>query len=111
MRNFITVLKYEMKEYFTNKVFMGLTIFLALAGALVLFLPRFVDMSGFTGVKIVGGNDTEENSSQEEKELLLYLDKAGVIRPEVLGRIYPDADWQEAASLEALKKSVEEQEA
>ena len=45
MRNFITVLKYEMKEYFTNKVFMGLTIFIALAGGVVLFLPRFVDMS------------------------------------------------------------------
>ena len=44
MNRFLVVLKYELKEYFTNKVFMGLTIALALLGAAGLFLPRFVDM-------------------------------------------------------------------
>ena len=39
------VLKYELKEYFSNKAFMGLTVLLALLGVGMLFLPRFVDMS------------------------------------------------------------------
>ena len=54
MRKFGIVLKYELKEYFSSKAFMGITIFMALLGMVLLFLPRFVDMSGFTGVKIVG---------------------------------------------------------
>ena len=58
MRKFVIVLKYELKEYFSNKAFMGLTVLLALLGVGMLFLPRFVDMSGFTGVKIVGGEDS-----------------------------------------------------
>ena len=30
MRKFVIVLKYELKEYFSNKAFMGLTVLLAL---------------------------------------------------------------------------------
>ena len=37
MKRFMTVLKYELKEYFTNKVFMGLTAVLVILGAAVLF--------------------------------------------------------------------------
>ena len=37
MRRFLIVLKYELKEYFTNKVFMGLTAVLVILGAAVLF--------------------------------------------------------------------------
>ena len=44
MRKFVIVLKYELKEYFSNKAFMGLTVLLALLGVGMLFLPRFVDM-------------------------------------------------------------------
>lgn len=74
MRKFTIVLRYELKEYFSSKVFMGLTVFLALAGAVVLFLPRFVDMSGFTGVKVVG-NETDKTDKSEEDtgEKDLYL--------------------------------------
>ena len=54
MNRFFIVLRYELKEYFTNKVFMVLTAVLAVLGAALLFLPRFVDMSDFTGVQIVG---------------------------------------------------------
>ena len=65
MKKFWIVLKYELKEYFSNKAFMGLTIFFALLGMLVLFLPRFIDMSGFTGVKIVGDAEVSEGKNPE----------------------------------------------
>ena len=42
---------------------MILTFLLAVLGAALLFLPRFVDMSDFTGVKVVGGG--EEATEQE----------------------------------------------
>lgn len=110
MRKFAIVLKYELKEYFSNKIFMGLTIFLALLGVGVLFLPRFVDMSGFTGVKIVGGTDEEEETPQEEKPLFLYEDQAGVVQEDILNQLFPDVRWQKSER-DAIKTSVEAQEA
>ena len=111
MRKFAIVLKYELREYFSNKIFMGLTVILALLGVAVLFLPRFIDMSGFTGVKIVGGADSEEKETPEgEKPLFLYADQAGVAQEAVLVQLFPDVDWKEAEP-DAIKAAVEAQEA
>ncbi len=113
MKRFWIVLKYELKEYFTNKVFMGLTVVLVVLGAAALFLPRFVDMSGFTGVQVVGDkeDDSTQDSQQGERPLFLYADEAGVVQPQVLGEMFPDVDWQEADSADALRSLVENQEA
>ena len=111
MRKFLVVLKYELREYFASKGFMGTSIALALLGVLMLFLPRFVDLSGFTGVQVVGnGQEKVEDSSQEQEEYL-YLDKAGVVRREVLEQLFPGVIWQQAAGEDALRQAVEEQEA
>ena len=110
MNRFLVVLKYELKEYFTNKVFMGLTIALALLGAAALFLPRFVDMSGFTGVETVGGAD-DADEDQGEKDIFLYVDQVGAVRAEILQEMFPEVLWQAAEDSDALQKAVESQEA
>ena len=110
MDRFLVVLKYELKEYFTNKVFMGLTIALALLGAAALFLPRFVDMSGFTGVETVGGAD-DADEDQGEKDIFLYVDQVGAVRAEILQEMFPEVLWQAAEDADALQKAVESQEA
>ena len=114
MKRFMTVLKYELKEYFTNKVFMGLTVVLALLGAAALFLPRFIDMSGFTGVQMVGGGAGEEEDSDDtsgEQSLYLYVDQADILQEETLAQMFPGVLWQEAESADALRAAVEAQEA
>lgn len=112
MKRFLIVLKYELKEYFSSKVFMGLTVALALLGAAALFLPRFVDLSGFTGVNIVGGGDSEqEEQAQGERVTMLYVDEAGIVQMEVLQQMFPQTDWKEAADAQALRASMEAQEA
>ena len=40
MKQFWKILKFELKSYFTNKVFVGITAFLAIAIAVVMFFPR-----------------------------------------------------------------------
>lgn len=112
MKKFGIVLKYELKEYFSNKGFMMLTILLALAGAVLLCLPRFIDMSAFTGV----GTETEEGAVTEEpdpveQEQMIYLDQAGVIDEAVLAQFFPDVQWQKAENEEAVAAAVESQEA
>lgn len=112
MRKFATVLRYELKEYFTNKVFMVLTLLLALLGVVLLFLPRFVDMSGFTGVAIVGNAGGEEETETEgEKDTFYYLDKAGVVQRDILEGMFPNVVWQEAGDEAEVRAAVEEQEA
>nr|WP_297863710.1 ABC transporter permease [uncultured Acetatifactor sp.] len=112
MRKFITVLKFELKEYLGNKTFMVLTAILAILGVALLFLPRFVDMSGMTGVTVVGGGSAEtETTPEEEQELFLYLDKAGVVQTDILEQIFPEAEWQTAADETEIRTAVEAQEA
>lgn len=112
MKRFVIVLRYELKEYFSSKVFMVLTAMLAVLGAMLLFLPRFVDMSDFTGVQIVGGDSGEETSKEEgEQTAYIYLDQAGVVQPEILGQMFPESSWSEAADEAEVRAAVEAQEA
>ena len=103
MKRFLIVLRYELREYFSSKVFMVLTAVLALAGIILLFLPRFVDMSGFTGVNVIGkADEAQEETDPGERPLLLYVDQTGIVQPEILQQMFPDADLQEAADAQAL---------
>ena len=108
MRKFGIVLKYELKEYFSNKGFMAFTLVLAILGAAALFLPRFIDMSDFTGVQIVGNADEGKEIADEDKENYAYIDltENGIVQPEVLQQLCPDVIWHEVGSVEELEMSV-----
>lgn len=118
MRKIGIVLKYELKEYFASKGFMAFTLLLAIGAAVLLFLPRFVDMSGMTGVQVVGqgsaagetGGDAA-GTQDGDRDVFLYLDQAGVVREEVLQQMFPEEDWQAVADEAALVAGVENQEA
>lgn len=111
MKKFGIVLRYELKEYLNNKVFMVLTLLLAALGAGALFLPRFVDMSGFTGVETVQGSSEGKDEAEEDQELLVYLDQAGVVRQEILEEMFPDTRWRAEADEDSVRSAVESQEA
>ncbi|MCI8566548.1 MAG: ABC transporter permease [Lachnospiraceae bacterium] len=115
MKKFGIVLRYELSEYFNSKGFVIFTLLLALGGAVLLFLPRFIDLSGFTGVQTVGGagtnSEADASGDETEKTAYLYLDTAGVVRAEVLQQMFPMGDWQPAQSEEALIAAVKAQEA
>ena len=111
MRKFGIVLKYELKEYFSSKAFVIVTVLIALAGAVLLFLPRFVDLSDFTGVKVVGKDKEsgEEEPGKEDKDLFLYLDAAGILKEDVLKGLFPNVEWKAAADRTELSKAVQNQ--
>lgn len=44
MKQFGKILKFELKSYFTNKVFVGVTVFLMVALIVAMFFPRFSEM-------------------------------------------------------------------
>ena len=111
MRKFGIVLKYELKEYFSSKGFMVLTFIIAFLGAALLFLPRFIDMSDFTGVQVVGEKEEPEEVTEEDMTKFAYIDltENGVLQEELLQQMIPDVSWHKMNSLEELKQSVEEE--
>ena len=110
MKKFLTVLQFEMKEYVSSKGFVLITILLALVGAVALCAPRFIDMSGFTGVQVAKETSSESEETEETEEKLYLYDKAGVIMPEFLEAYYPNAEWVLVESEEAVKNAVDAQE-
>ena len=110
MRKFGIVLKYELREYFTSKGFMMLTFVIAFLGAALLFLPRFIDMSDFTGVQVVGKEEEQEETSEGDVTKFAYIDltETGVLQEELLQQMIPGIDWHRMNSIEELKQGVEE---
>ena len=65
MKQFFTVFKFEFKNFLKNKIFVGLTIAVALIITLVTFFPRFT-----------GGKDISINLGEETVKSLLIINKA-----------------------------------
>lgn len=112
MKKMCIVLKYELKEYFASKGFMALTLILAFAAIIILSLPRFIDMSNITGVRVVGKDAEEEQPGGEEvSETYLYLDKAGLLQEDILREVFSGVNWQEAKDEAELVEAVESRDA
>ena len=62
MRQFGKIFKFELKNYFTNKIFMGITVFLVVLIAIVMFFPRITETIENAG------DDTSESSASESAE-------------------------------------------
>ena len=65
MKQFGKILKFELKNYLANKVFVGVTLFLVLAIAVVMFFPRIKEA-------FVSGESTSDTSA--EKSVMLIAD-------------------------------------
>lgn len=107
MKQFGKILKFELKYYFKNKVFVGVTIFLVLLIAVVMFLPRIVGM-------IKDGGEGTDSSPSERSVMLI---KAETPREEEAVReafqaAFTDYDVQTTQdSLSAMKERITKEEA
>lgn len=64
MKQFGIILKFELKNYFKNKIFVGVTVFLVALIAVIMFFPK---ISGLFAV------DDEESDTIEKQTMLLLL--------------------------------------
>ena len=64
MKQFGKILKFELKYFFKNKIFVGITIFLVLLIAIVMFFPRIMELTG------------GEKSSESSADLPIMIVKA-----------------------------------
>ena len=73
MKRFKTILNFELKGYFTNKVFVGVTIFLVLAIVIVMFFPRITDAIDSLGGSTPDDVDTPDDSDPGTEDLPVML--------------------------------------
>ena len=89
MSRFRTVFLFELKGYLKNKVVIGVTLFLIVASAVLLFSPRFT-----------GGGDAGPKQAAEDRPVMLVRaeepEEAGRLR-EVFGAAFPDYDVRETS--------------
>ena len=111
MNKFSVVLGYELKQYFKDKGYLAITFIIAIVGAVALFLPRFIDLSGFTGVDKEGKViEAEEGSNVTDPMNFAIYDKNGIIVKDILDACYPDSTITKANSEEEVKELVENEE-
>ena len=101
MKQFGKILKFELKGYLRNKMFVGITVFLVVAITLIMFLPNII--SAFAS------NDSGETSSDELPVMLIYAENeelASLVN-EYFKNTFTDYSVQTAkGSVEDIKSKV-----
>ncbi len=98
MKNFSTVLGFELGNYFKNKSFMIWTLLISILAIGAMFLPRFVNLFG------------AEGESTEVRQMAL-LDENQLVPDDLLAAFFPDARFQRVDSEASLEAMVENEEA
>ena len=109
MKNFKTIFKFELDNYFKSKSYMLLTIIIAVIAATLMFIPRIIDS--------VKGEDDSKDSNVESEVNEEDLRNMAIYNPEGLGDMemlagyFSDAKFTECTSAEEVKSLVEKEEA
>lgn len=126
MKQFITVLKFELANYIKNKTYMVTTILMAVVLGALMFLPRFIDLTGMTGASSQvaeeeksgnsatdeGSEDLETDEAVKDREASQYMlfDPEGVVNEALLNAYFPNVTWQEVEDEETIRTAVEKEE-
>lgn len=106
MLQFRTILGFELKHYFKNKVFVGTTVFIVAVLAVVMFIPNLVTLFGSLG--------TDDPSSTEQSVILVSApsQEMGENIVQALAPAFPDqAVTLTQDTMEQIKAQVTNQEA
>lgn len=114
MKQFGTILKFELQNFLKNKIFVGVTLFLMLVIGVVMFLPRFI-----SGGDEEPGNVTEESGgsgdiAEEPKGRPVMLITAPAESEEAIRQAFAAAftDYEvQIAAKEEIRERINEEEA
>lgn len=115
MKNFLTVLIFELNNYFKNKGYAITTVLISVLLIIGLSLPSFIDLSGLipplAKESITEGGDisTEENTKQEDPVKYAIVDSQKIISNyDELSTVFPDSTWEVLNSKEEAEKLINE---
>lgn len=109
MKNFKTIFKFELDNYFKSKSYMLLTIIIALIAATLMFVPRIID--SFKGEDDSKDSNKESEVNEEDLRNMAIYDPNGIGDMDMLAGYFTDAKFTECASADEVKDLVEKEEA
>lgn len=108
MKQFFTVLKFELGNYFKNKSYLITTILFSLLLIVGLSVPSFINIPALSGKDKVESNEKED----EEKIVFAIYDKDNVIADnEYLKKAFEDVEWENVNSRKEVEDLINEDKA
>lgn len=107
MKNFRTILKFELDNYFKSKSYIISTLIIFLIAAGIMFIPRIVDAFENDSNK---SEEVDEVSPEDMRKLALY-DENGLSDMDVLSEFFYGAEFTICSSEDEVKELVENEKA
>ena len=108
MKQFFTVLKFELGNYFKNKSYLLTTILFSLLLIVGLSVTSFINIPALSGKDKVESNEKED----EEKIVFAIYDKDNVIADnEYLKKAFEDVEWENVNSRKEVEDLINEDKA
>ena len=109
MREFFTVLKFELGNYFKKKSFIISTVIISLLIIIGLSIPNFVDMSSILFDEDQNKTKAEDIVDEEKSNLAIYDENNAISNKDTLKTYFPNSNWEVVKSQDELKKLVEDE--
>lgn len=109
MKQFLTVLKFELGNYFQKKSFIISTVIIALAMVIGLSLPNFIDMSAILPNQDKNETKAEKILEEDKTKFAIYDEKNIISNQEKLNAYFPKSTWKVVKNQDELNKLVENQ--
>lgn len=109
MRQFFTVLKFELGNYFKKKSFIISTVIISLLIIIGLSIPNFVDLSSILFDEDQNNTGAEDIVDEEKSNLAIYDENNAISNKDALNTYFPNSNWKVVKSQDELKKLVEDE--
>lgn len=112
MKKFLTVLQYELLNYFKNKSYLITTILIILVVGVGMFLPNVFNMSEMLGTSPKNETEITSDSDDSNAENMIIYDKTGAFGDlSVLKSAFRNVTWQVATSEDEVKSVIKDDKA
>jgi hypothetical protein len=98
MKQFKKILSFELKNYLNNKVFVGITVFLAVVMAIIMFFPRISEA--------IGGGTSDQPSDRPVMLISVGDSVEGGSLRAVFQNVFADYNVQSADSVEQISEAI-----
>ncbi|MCC3863397.1 ABC transporter permease [Terrisporobacter petrolearius] len=109
MKQFLTVLKFELSNYFKKKSFIISTVIIALVMVIGLSLPNFIDMSSILPTADENETNVEDVVEEDKTNFAIYDENNIIPNKEILNAYFPNSNWKVVKNQGELNKLVENQ--
>ncbi|HBI93069.1 MAG TPA: ABC transporter permease [Terrisporobacter glycolicus] len=109
MKQFLTVLKFELSNYFKKKSFIISTVIIALVMVIGLSLPNFIDMSSILPTADENETNVEDVVEEDKTNFAIYDENNIIPNKEILNAYFPNSNWKVVKNQSELNKLVENQ--